>query len=71
MSVRKIPLKEQRYIEADDNMTTTEDERPLDPAVSTYLMQIRKIVLTDRALHEKVELGVICHMANLSLALTL
>jgi ATP-dependent RNA helicase DDX55/SPB4 len=59
MSVRKIPLKEQQYIEADGNTITTEVERPLDPVVSTYLTQIRKSVLTDRALHEKVEFWVL------------
>ncbi|EPQ55480.1 hypothetical protein GLOTRDRAFT_129657 [Gloeophyllum trabeum ATCC 11539] len=52
MAVRKIPMKKHAYL-TEDGSSVAHDERPEDPAVQPILQQIRKTVLTDRALHEK------------------
>jgi ATP-dependent RNA helicase DDX55/SPB4 len=50
LAVRKIPLKcRPRFTEGLLNVSETED-----PAVKTHLSRIREILLSDRALHDKV-----------------
>ncbi|TFK50757.1 DEAD-domain-containing protein [Heliocybe sulcata] len=54
MKVRKIPMKKRSYlVENGAHVNDNGDERPEDPAVESVSHQVRKTVLTDRALHEK------------------
>jgi len=67
MAVRKIPLKQRPYLLG--NMTGSNPEeaavpeetidnskKPPDPSVQKTLALVRKKVLSDRALHDKVSL---------------
>ncbi|OCH95054.1 DEAD-domain-containing protein [Obba rivulosa] len=53
MAVRKIPLKERPRFGGNDSEAIHEDSGMEDPEVSPALTQIRKILLKDRALHDK------------------
>ena len=55
MAVRKIPLKEQPYLSNDGSFIKRDEDAEEDPDVSSILSTIRHKVLTDRALHDKVE----------------
>lgn len=57
MSVRRIPLKEYDYIS--DSPIQDEDLRSEDPTVSVALANIRRKLLTDRALHDQVHMLII------------
>lgn len=59
MAIRKIPMKEHPYIRDVSDMSDypTLLDRPLDHAVADFLIKIRKIVLTDRGINDKVR----CH----------
>jgi len=52
MSIRKIPLKEQRYLEGDEGYKTSEDEE--DPSTIAFQSKMRAFLLTDRAIHDQV-----------------
>ena len=52
MSIRKIPLKEQRYLQGDERCKTSEDEE--DPSTIAFQSKMRAFLLTDRALHDQV-----------------
>jgi len=55
MSIRKIPLKEHPYLTDGCSATLHEsDERPMDPRVDVFTVQIREVILTDRAIHDLV-----------------
>lgn len=54
MSVRKIPMKERPRFARDGSAVSAEDMDAEDPDVSHVLETIRKKVLTDRALNDKV-----------------
>lgn len=54
MSIRKIPMKEQPYLNADDSMNVADDERPEDPQVEVLTNKIRETLLTDRGIHDQV-----------------
>jgi ATP-dependent RNA helicase DDX55/SPB4 len=57
MAIRKIPLKERSYFMDDASAQRSEADgsvQPEDPKVSTLLHQIRRKLLTDRALHDQV-----------------
>jgi ATP-dependent RNA helicase DDX55/SPB4 len=68
MAVRKIPLKEHLYISEHPLHSLSDNEkRQEDPKVSTFLNQIREILLSDRALHDKassISLSTFVHMTN-------
>jgi hypothetical protein len=50
MSIRKIPLKEHKYL----GRPAGADEDTEDPDVQTYLEKTRNFLSTDRALHDFV-----------------
>ncbi|KAL0949539.1 hypothetical protein HGRIS_009588 [Hohenbuehelia grisea] len=52
MAVRKIPLKEHKYLMASGPASGDED-RPEDPAAAIYLEKMRKAVLADRMLNDQ------------------
>ena len=52
MSIRKIPLKEQPYLDDDECYKTTESEE--DPSITTFQNKLREFLLMDRALHDQV-----------------
>lgn len=54
--MRKIPIRNHPAIQAGGNLAEqgTCNLEQEDPAVASFLSQIRKIVLTDRALNDKV-----------------
>lgn len=52
MSIRKIPLKEQRYLEGDERCKTSDDEE--DPSTIVFQSKMRTFLLTDRAIHDQV-----------------
>ena len=55
LSVRKIPTEEHQYLEKDSTTASFgDDERLEDPMVSSFLSSIRKDLITDRSLHDKV-----------------
>jgi ATP-dependent RNA helicase DDX55/SPB4 len=55
MSIRKIPLKEHPYLTDGGSAPLQQpDERPVDPQVDTSMLQIRKVMLSDRAIHDQV-----------------
>jgi ATP-dependent RNA helicase DDX55/SPB4 len=55
MSIRKIPLKEHSYLTDGDPAPSQEpDERPTDPQVDVFMLQTRKVILNDRAIHDQV-----------------
>lgn len=59
MSIRKIPLKQQPYIndtnsEASSSTLMESEDRPEDPAVQSTLVRMRTIALKDRNVHDKV-----------------
>lgn len=56
MAVRKIPLKERPAFACDGSavLTTPEGEESEDTEVDTMLSVIRKKLLSDRALYDKV-----------------
>lgn len=55
MSIRKIPLKEHPYLTDGGSTSSQErDERPIDPQVDISIVQIRKVILSDRAIHDQV-----------------
>jgi ATP-dependent RNA helicase DDX55/SPB4 len=55
MAVRKIPLKEQPYLYEDGSSNALGlSDKAEDPTVVTFQSRIRKTLLTDRALHDKV-----------------
>lgn len=54
MSVRKIPMKERRPFNKDGSTKTEDDMEAEDPEVNTAMQTVREILLTDRALHDKV-----------------
>ncbi|KAI0780729.1 DEAD-domain-containing protein [Trametes elegans] len=53
MSVRKIPLKERPRFSRDGSAKLEDDMCAEDPDVNRAMQSIRKIILTDRALHDK------------------
>ncbi|KAF8238700.1 DEAD-domain-containing protein [Tricholoma matsutake] len=54
MSIRKIPLKEHPYLTDGGSTSSQErDERPIDPQVDISIVQIRKVILSDRAIHDQ------------------
>lgn len=57
MSIRKIPLMEHSYLTDGGSMLPQEsDERPVDGQVETAILQIRKVILSDRAIHDQVSI---------------
>lgn len=60
MAVRKIPLKERSYLPGDGSVklyplsSNNNDTLAEDASVTLILARIRKTLLTDRALHDKV-----------------
>jgi hypothetical protein len=54
MSIRKIPLKEHYYLPGGDSASSEELERPIDPQVDAFMLQIRNVILSDRAIHDQV-----------------
>lgn len=60
MAVRKIPLKEQSYLLADGSLhlnassSNKDNVSSEDASVASFHARIRKTLLTDRALHDKV-----------------
>lgn len=57
MAIRKIPMKARPRFLADGSFADDEkedEERAEDPAVGATLATIRKLLLTDRAMHDKV-----------------
>ncbi len=54
MAVRKIPLKVRRRFDLDGSPTDNSDGQPEDPEVQIALEAMRKTVLTDRTLYDKV-----------------
>jgi ATP-dependent RNA helicase DDX55/SPB4 len=55
MSIRKIPLKEHSYLtDGGSALSQQPDERPVDPQVDISMLQIRKVMLSDRAIHDQV-----------------
>lgn len=54
LSVRKIPIRKHPYILADGSKAPETDcPSTEDDVVNTFMSQIRQIVMTDRALHDK------------------
>ncbi|KAF9055271.1 DEAD-domain-containing protein [Hymenopellis radicata] len=56
LSIRKIPLRKQAYLQPDDKIIEgdeDDEERPDDEEVEKYLQQIRKMVITDRTLYDQ------------------
>ncbi|OBZ69181.1 ATP-dependent rRNA helicase SPB4 [Grifola frondosa] len=53
MAVRKIPMKLRQPFAEDGSARSSTDEEQDDPAVDHALQEIRKVLLTDRALHDK------------------
>jgi hypothetical protein len=62
MSIRKIPLKEQSYLDGDEWCMTTESEE--DPSATTLQNKMREFLLTDRALHDQVMFDLIWLHSN-------
>jgi hypothetical protein len=58
LAVRKIPIRRHPFIQAGGVLATEVSSEPEseDPAVESFLSQIRETVLTDRALHDKVQI---------------
>jgi hypothetical protein len=57
MAVRKIPLREQPYIHESSPLNAlapSPSDKAEDPTVTLFQTRIRKTLLTDRALHDKV-----------------
>jgi ATP-dependent RNA helicase DDX55/SPB4 len=57
MAIRKIPLKEQPYLtETDflDTLSSSSSGKVEDPCVTSFHQGIRRTLLIDRALHDKV-----------------
>ena len=56
MAIRKIPLKEQHYLREDSSSIglSSSRDKAEDPSVISFHARIRKTLLTDRALHDKV-----------------
>jgi ATP-dependent RNA helicase DDX55/SPB4 len=58
MAIRKIPLKEQPYLPGTDFSNACSSDKVEDPSVETFQECMRRTLLTDRALHDKVPLSV-------------
>jgi hypothetical protein len=59
MAVRKIPLKERQYLSEDGLPLPPQSLAELrieDPSVELFISQIRKAILSDRSLHDKVRM---------------
>lgn len=58
MSIRKIPSIEHSYLTDEGSMTSQEqpDDRPVDGQVEISMLQIRKVILSDRAIHDQVSI---------------
>lgn len=55
LSVRKIPIRQHPCIPADGSAARDVDYPSTeDDVVNTFLSQIRRTIMTDRALHDKV-----------------
>ena len=54
MAIRKIPLKERSPFDQSGSSNAGSDDRPDDPQVTSVVESIRKQVLKDRALFDKV-----------------
>ncbi|KAF8913923.1 DEAD-domain-containing protein [Gymnopilus junonius] len=52
LGVRKIPLKKQPYFTG-ESYVSDGNNIPEDPDVSVFLTQIRRVVMTDRSLHDQ------------------
>ena len=66
MSIRKIPLKEQPYLDRDEWRKTAESEE--DPSTTTLQNKMRESLLTDRALHDQVMFDI--YLASFQLTTT-
>ena len=54
MAIRKIPLKERFPFDQSGSSNAGSDDQPDDPLVTSVVESIRKQVLKDRALFDKV-----------------